>query len=259
MNPDGWTDAHAHPTDLSCVSTALERASSFSIHRVLGNSTHPGDWVEMDRLSRTYPQVVPGFGIHPWKVSGLASDWLETLTEVLLSRPEALVGEIGLDRKLTDQPMDLQQEICLRQVELANRLNRPCTLHVVGAWAELAEVLEQAAPRRMLLHSFGGSPEQVGQFDVERTWFSFGGAVIRQSNSTKLQDAVRAVPAERLLLETDAPYQHPDGKEREQEPAGLLRIAERVAELRGMPVDELRRMTERNTEGFLTGCTGSTG
>jgi TatD DNase family protein len=251
MDGNGWTDAHAHPLDLESVEEALSKAASLQIHRLLGNTTHPAEWEGMDRLSRTHPRVIPGFGVHPWKVSGLSDDWLETLTRHLLARPEAFVGEIGLDRKLTDQPMELQQEVCLRQIELANQLGRFCTLHLVGAWQEWHEVRSRALPERMLLHAFSGSAEQVRQSDLERTWFSFGGAVIRQSNSTKLRQAVQAVPDDRILLETDSPYQHPDGQEHGQEPAGLLRIAERVAEIRGVPVDELRRQTERNMTGLM--------
>lgn len=251
MCQQGWTDAHVHPTDVTCWSDVLDRAASFSIHRILGNSTHPDEWAEMDRLSRKYNEILPGFGVHPWEVSDLPSDWLNALTKLLLSHKNAFVGEIGLDKKLTDQPMDLQKKVLTHQIHLANRLDRPCTLHVVGAWQELFEVFEDAKPKRMLLHAFSGSAEQVKHFHGEKVWFSFGGAVIRQSNSEKLKEAVRAVPENRILLETDAPYQHPDGKEIEQEPAGLLRIAEAVANLRGVPIDELRRQTERNVEEFL--------
>ena len=252
MCVQAWTDAHAHPINLTRLADALDRAASFSIHRILGNSTHPDEWGEMDRLSRKYDAILPGFGVHPWEVGRLPADWLERLTECLLRHEKAFVGEIGLDKKLTDQPLDLQKEVLGQQIQLANRLKRPCTLHVVGAWQELDEVLKEVRPERMLLHAFSGSAEQVKQFHGENIWFSFGGAVIRQSNSEKLKEAVRAVPDDRILLETDSPYQHLDGKEKTQEPAGLLRIAEAVAKVRGVPVDELRRQTEQNVEEFLT-------
>jgi len=255
----GWTDAHAHPHELTDPEAALKRAASLGIDRVLGNTSHPDEWDTLAELSARHPQVLPGFGVHPWRVGELPSDWASQLTEALLRRPDAFVGEIGLDRKLTDQPMDLQKKVLKTQIDIANRLRRACTVHVVGAWQELDEVLKEVRPQRMLLHAFSGSPEQVKPFLQHRVWFSFGGAVIRQANSEKLAESVRAVPADRILLETDSPYQHPDGKEKEQEPVGLLRIAEAVAKLRGVPMDELKRQTEQNVEDFLTGSTGSTG
>lgn len=253
MDASGWTDAHAHPQKLGNLTEALNRAAVFGIHRILANSTHPRDWDALRTLCSRHPALIPQFGVHPWEVRDLPDAWAVRLTETLLSCPESGLGEMGLDRKLTQVPLELQIPVFQEQIRIANQLHRPCSLHVVGAWEELHACLKKEWPHRMLLHAYSGSAEQLGAFLGHRVWFSFGGAVIRQSNSERLRAAVRAVPADRLMLETDAPYQHPDGKDRVQEPIGILRIAEAVAELRGIPIDELRRLTQANMEVFLTG------
>ena len=252
----GWSDAHAHPHALSSLKGALERAATFGVTRILANTSHPDEWDQVVFLAQIHPGILPQFGVHPWRSDDLPENWSTRLTEMLLRFPSAGVGEIGLDRKLTEVPVDVQLDVFREQVRIANQLHRPCSVHVVGAWADLDAALKVAWPERMLLHAYSGSAEQVKGFLAHPVWFSFGGAVIRQANLEKLQAAVRVVPDERILLETDAPYQHPEGKDKEQEPAGLLRIAERVAELRGVAVDALRRQTEENMERFVTGWAG---
>jgi TatD DNase family protein len=248
----GWTDAHAHPQHLSALGTGLDRAATFGVNRILANTSHPDEWEVVRKLGEAHPELKPQFGVHPWRAGDVEEDWPVRLKEMLLRVPAAGVGEIGLDRKLTEVPVEMQQQVFQEQVRIANQFQRPCSVHVVGAWEELHAALQEAWPERMLLHAYSGSAEQVNGFLSHPVWFSFGGAVIRQSNSEKLQAAVRAVPDDRILLETDTPYQHPEGKNHEQEPAGLLRIAERVAEVRGVRVDELRRQTEANAGRFLS-------
>jgi len=253
-NLPSWTDAHCHLQDPKLgtgLQEVLRRSETFSIRRWVVNGTHPGDWHSVAELARTHPGIIPQFGVHPWKSQDLPADWEVRLREYLLRFPEAGIGEIGLDRKLTTIPISIQSDVCLQQIKLAEEFRRPCTLHVIAAWAELEQILQEVRPKRFLLHSFGGSAEQVRHYAQHGAWFSFGGAVIRQA-SDKLQTAIQAVPEDQLLLETDAPFQHPEGKDRIQEPAGLLRIAEKVASIRGVNVDVLRQQTEENATRFLT-------
>jgi len=254
IDPGAWTDAHCHLQDEAFASDTdqiLERADVFGIRNLLVNGTGPDDWPRVAELATSRPGVLPQFGLHPWRAGKPSSDWENRLKTLLFRFPHAGVGEIGLDAKLTDTPMEAQRHAFRIQWDLARHLNRPCTVHLLGAWAELHEELKREPPPRFLLHAFNGSPEQVASLAKYPAWFSFGGAAMRQTNSTKLRDAIRAVPDDRLLLETDAPFQHPDGKDHRQEPAGLLKIAETVATVRGIPVDALRRLTAENFARYL--------
>lgn len=255
-HPDksAWADAHCHlQTEAFApdLPRLLERAAVFGIRRFVVSATRPDDWDAVAALARRHAGVCPQFGVHPWHAAEATKAWETRLKEMLLRFPEAGIGEIGLDRKLTYTPIETQREVFRAQLRVAAALNRPCTIHLIGAWAELHEDLEAHSPPRFLLHAFNGSPEQVKAFAKRPCWFSFGGAVIRQSNSDKLRDAVRAVPDDRLLLETDAPNQHPEDRGARQEPAGLIRVAEAVARLRGLPVDRLRQQTARNLQAWL--------
>ncbi len=232
------------------LTEVFRRSETFSITRWIVNGTCPSDWAAVAHLAKTHEGVIPQFGVHPWNAEGVDTDWEYRLREMLVRFPKGGVGEIGLDRKLTPVPIGLQMEQCRSQLELALELNRCCTLHVVGAWQELEELLKDPLPDRWLLHSFGGSPEQAEQYAAKGAFFTLGGATLRQSEET-LRRLLEAIPFGQLMLETDAPFQHPEGKDRMQEPAGLLRIAERIANLKDISVERLRAQTEDNLSRYL--------
>lgn len=229
----------------------FRRSEAFSISRWIVNGTSPADWKQVAELTQRNPGVTPQFGIHPWESDQVPDNWETQLKELLLRFPQAGLGEIGLDRKLTQVPIDIQKEICRVQLQVAAEYQRPCTLHIVGAWQEFDQLLAQLRPARMLLHAFGGSVEQMKHYMGAGTWFSVGGAVLRENVSTRYENMIQSIPDDHLLLETDSPYQHPDGRKYRQEPAGLLRVAERVARIRQIPVDRLRVLTEQNADRFL--------
>ena len=248
------TDTHCHlqdPAFAGDLESVIQKAAHFGIRRFVVNGTCPDDWPKVAELAKTYPEVLPQFGVHPWKVVNLPENWMEQLKGFLLRFPQAGLGEIGLDRKLSNAPISLQVEILRQQVQLSSELNRPCTFHIIKAWDEFWKVLKDVSPPKFLMHSFRGSVEQVEAFSGYQAYFSFGGALIRHPNSKKMASALRSLPKDRLLLETDAPYQHPQGLKVRQEPAGLLAIAEKVAEIRDQNIPELLRQCEANAERFL--------
>lgn len=249
-----WSDAHCHLQDAAFrpdLEAILDRASQNGVRRFVINGTCPDDWERVAELAETCSEVLPHFGVHPWKVEKLGDGWEARLRGYLHKFPRAGIGEIGLDTKLTSAPMELQRKVFRCQLDLSRELDRPCTIHLIGAWPELHAELKENPPPRFLLHSFAGSAEQVSAFVDQNAWFSFGGAVLRAPGSEKLRKAIQAVPGDRLLLETDSPFQHPKGREYRQEPAHLLPLAEELARIRGVELLCLRRQTEANLTRFL--------
>jgi TatD DNase family protein len=181
----------------------------------------------------------------------LPVDWEARLRATLLSFPRAGVGEIGLDTRLTPLPLPVQLEVFRTQLRVAREMNRPCTVHLIGARAEALTSIRSEKPPRVLLHSFGGSAAEVSDWRTLPLWFSFGGGLLCDSVSDKRIAALRSVPADRLLLETDAPYQHPLGREHRMEPARLLTVAEAVAAFRGQRVEDLLQQVETNARNFI--------
>jgi TatD DNase family protein len=205
--------------------------------------------------------ILPAFGVHPWHAANLPADWLTQLEELLVRHPEAPVGEIGIDGLRDDPSRDAQRQVLCAQLELAARLHRPVVLHGARAWGELLAIVKPFAPRLpgFVTHAFSGSDDILREIVALGGFLSFAGAVCNPA-ARRVRAAAAAAPAERLLLETDAPDMIPmvqgsgfrvqgveSGVSRTiNHPANLVYVARAVAELRGTPVEEIAALTTAN-------------
>ena len=180
-------------------------------------ATEPGDWDDVEALAATEGGVVPAFGVHPWYLpeGHTSANWLPELEERLLRWPGAWVGEIGLDRS-AGPALELQEAAFAPQLELAGRLGRVCTLHCRRTWDRLNWYLARRKHREVpvVLHSFSASLPVARQLLELNAWFSFSGALTRSRNA-RLPEVFKALPRDRVLLETDAPDLLPEALWRE--------------------------------------------
>jgi len=173
------------------------------------------------------------------------------LEKLLLENPGAGIGETGLDFQECFTNRAEQEASFAAHLDLARELNRPVTVHCVKAWGRLIEVLREHPAPRVLLHAFGGAPELISELIDLNCWFSFCGAVMNPQAKRVRASAV-AVPADRLLIETDSPDFSPAGCEPPNEPANLIYVARAVAELRGVSVESLAELTFSNATEFFS-------
>lgn len=158
-------------------------------------------------------QIIPSFGYHPWYIHERAADWLRHLVHFLDEAPSA-VGEIGLDRWKPGLSYDGQEEVFIAQLRLAAQRNLPVSIHCLQAWGRMLEILrtEPRPARGFLLHSYGGPKEMVTSFANLGAYFSLPGYYAHERKARQ-RETFQHVPAERLLIETDAPDQLlPDGQ-----------------------------------------------
>ena len=269
-------DAHNHLQDdwlaphLDAVAT---EAARLGIGAMVVDGTAEQDWPQVAALARRFPFVRPSYGLHPWDIAGRSSHWLEDLRARLLAEPRAAVGEIGIDRWILDnaRPEDLppdhpapdplaeQTEVFLAQLALAVELDRPVSIHCLQAWGQLDELLRsRPLPRRgFLLHAYGGPAEMVPGFAKLGAYFSFNGAFLA-AKKTRQRAAFAAVPAERLLVETDAPAMSPPAPwlthplppsptgKTVNHPANLAATYAGLAQLRGVPLATLTAQVAEN-------------
>ncbi len=207
-------DAHNHLQDdrfAGRQDDLVAAARAAGVTAMLVNGSSEDDWPAVAELARRHPGfVIPNFGYHPWYVPARTPRWFDRLREHLDACPGAAVGEIGLDRWKPDLPWDGQEEVFVRQLQLAAERNLLASIHCLRAWGRLVELLE-AGPRPacgFILHSYGGSAELVDRLARLGAWFSFPGCFARSDKAHKL-DAFRRVPPGRRLVETDAPDQLP--------------------------------------------------
>jgi TatD DNase family protein len=204
-------DAHNHLHDARFGGRQAELLADCGregVVRMVVNGSCEEDWPQVLALARRFPEkIIPGFGVHPWHVHGRTERWNERLAEFLDAVPSA-VGEIGLDRWKPGLAYEGQEEVFIAQLRLAAERNLPVSIHCLQAWGRLHDLL-RAAPqpaRGFLLHSYGGPVEMVAPLAKLGAYFSFPG-YFAHGRKERQREAFRAVPRERLLIETDAPDQ----------------------------------------------------
>ena len=236
-------DAHNHLHDPRFQDQQADLIATMKDEGITGcvvNGTGEDDWPEVARLAKRFPEfIIPSFGLHPWKVPERSPDWLNSLTRFLEQFPKAGLGECGLDRWMPDPDLDDQHEVFRTQLRLARELDRPATIHCLKAWGPLLDELREApALPRFLLHSFAGSLEVARECLKHGSWFSFSGYFLHPRKE-KVRAVFAQLPADRILVETDAPDMTPPDPpfsfDSHNHPANLRFIATQLADLTGLP------------------------
>lgn len=201
----------------------MERARAVGVERLLIPATHPATWART-RACAAEHGVEFALGVHPWFLAPVPDDFGDQLDGAWG------VGECGLDRVRGD--LDAQRPVLRAQLEVAVDRDLPVILHCVRAHRELIQELERFQGVRGILHSYSGPVELIARYADCGLSFGFGGAVT-WPEARKVHARVRAVPADRLCLESDGPDQAWEGRRGgRSEPADVARIAEAVARIR---------------------------
>jgi TatD DNase family protein len=246
-------DAHCHLQDdalFPTIGNIMARAAAAGVERMAVCGTSSNDWNKIFQCSELFPQIYPMIGIHPWFVSEHWKESFQTFEKMVRKAPNLGIGETGLDSQNKFTNRAEQGESFAAHLDLARELNRPVAVHCVQAWGRLVEILREHPAPRILLHAFGGAPELIPELLELNCWFSFCGSVTNPQ-AKRVRAAVAAVPADRLLIETDSPDFPLAGCDFPNEPANLFHIARTVADIRRIPLETLAELTFRNAEIFF--------
>ncbi|PAW85003.1 MAG: hydrolase TatD [Pedosphaera sp. Tous-C6FEB] len=263
-------DAHNHLQDDRFAGRQAELVAASrtaGVARMVVNGACETDWPQVAGLAQAFPDlIVPSFGYHPWYLGERTPRWRETLVKWLDQTPGAVVGEIGLDRWKPGLAYAGQEEVILAQLQLAAERNLAASIHCLQTWGRLRELL-QTSPRPargFLLHSYGGPVEMVAPLARLGAHFSFPGYFMHERKARQ-RETFKHVPADRLLIETDAPDQllpdavnanplaDPGNGKPLNHPANLPAIYQFVADLRGMPLATLAVQVEENFQRLFGG------
>ena len=250
-----FIDTHTHfydawllPDADAAVARALEAGVGKMVQADVDSRERDALWAVNDR----HPGVLyPMVGLYPCSVG---ADWKEEIDRMLpyRSRGVVAVGEIGLDYHEGDEDRALQKEALRVQLELASEWDLPVNIHLRDAWGDLLAILEDCRHLHLrgILHCFSGSWEvydrarRAGDFSV-----GIGGVVTFKKAS--VAETVRRIPLEHIVLETDAPYLAPvPYRGQRNESAYLPLIARKVAEIKGLTLEEVETATTRNAENL---------
>jgi TatD DNase family protein len=227
----------------------IERAWAAGIERILaiGTGNGPPDLDAGIRLAALHPFIYATVGVHPHDAAKANSETLEHLAE-LAQLPQVLaVGEIGLDYHYDFSPREVQQSVFSAQLALAARAQKPIVIHTRAAWDDTLGVLRNhGLPFGGIMHCFTGGPAEAERALELGFHLSFGG-ILTFPKADDIRKSAALTPANRLLVETDAPYLAPvPHRGKRNEPAYIVETVRRLAEVRGWPPEHAADVTTRN-------------
>lgn len=200
-----------------------------------------------------YPACVEAYGIHPLYVDQSSLEDLPRLRGWLQQAPPVAVGEIGLDFYVAGLDTERQTHYFVEQLKLAREFDLPVLLHVRRAVDPVLKQLRRIGVRGGIAHAFNGSRQQADEFIKLGFVLGFGGAMTFDG-STRIRELAKTLPLESIVLETDAPDIPPAWLNRgRNSPAELPRIADTLAELRGLSRNEVVAATAANARRILPG------
>ena len=256
-----FVDSHAHidgeeyDADRGEV---LARARAAGVRAILNVGTGDPQSGSLERaveVAGRYADVYAAVGVHPHDARLFDEGAKARLCELVRRSPRVIAwGEIGLDYHYDNSPRDVQRAVFARQLRLAREAALPVVIHSREADAETVEILRAewtGAGRGGIMHCFGGSPEMAESVLELGFMISFAGNVTFKK-AEPLREVARRVPPERLLVETDCPFLAPvPFRGRRNEPAYVVETARYLADLRGMELEEMERLTSENFARFF--------
>lgn len=246
-------DSHCHLEDerfTGEVDAALARMAEAGVGRCILAGSDAQSSLRVAAIAAVHGNVYGVVGIHPHEASTFDENTLPALA-ALLHQPRIVgVGEIGLDYYYDHSPRDVQRDVFAAQLDFAFEQKKPAVFHVRDAHGDVTDIFRAHMGRLPagVLHCYTGSVESAREYLAMGFYISLSGTVTFQ-NARNIHEVARYVPLDRLLVETDSPYLAPvPMRGQRNEPAYVRYVAQRVAELRGIPLEELAAQTTANVE-----------
>lgn len=246
-------DAHAHYDDEKFAEdrdSVLRTLAENGVCAIVNASVDIPTSRTVVEYTQKYPIVYGAVGIHPENLENLPKDYPDALARLYTENEKIVaIGEIGLDY-YWDIPREPQHKIFAEQLSLVNDLDAPVVIHDREAHGDTLEFLKKYRPKSALLHCYSGSAEFLKEILRLNCYISLGGTVTFK-NARHSVEVAAAVPLDRLLLETDAPYLSPvpfRGKRNQSD--YIIYAANKIAEIRGMTAQEILDITCENARRF---------
>ena len=243
-------DTHAHMDDRA-FDTDREELLAGLPEQGIGLLMNPGCSLASSRnaslLSQKYDYIYAAVGSHPDVADDVNEEVLEEYRKLCkLNSKIKAIGEIGLDYHYEDIPRELQLKAFRAQMELARELALPVIVHERDAHEDGMKVVEEFPEVTGVFHCYSGSAE-MAKWLVNRGWYIGFTGVLTFKNARKALEVASSIPLERIVLETDCPYMSPEPfRGKRNDPGKLYRMAEKLAELRNLSVEEIHRITTEN-------------
>ena len=248
-------DSHCHLTYEPLgkqLQDVLKRAAAAGVERMITIGTEIADAQRAIELCRQHENIRCAIGIHPHHSAQAQDDDVQWLRSLQQSPVVVALGEMGLDYHYDFAPRDRQAQIFTAQLELAKELNRAVVIHNREATDDTLGIMKAFPTVPAVFHCFTGSAPEARKILEQGYLLGFTG-IVTYKKSDELREVVKFTPADRILVETDAPYLSPEPvrKQKVNEPSFVMHTARVVADLRGISVQELDRITTENVSSHF--------
>lgn len=245
-------DSHLHLDDskLSAITDDILRdCEQQGIEFVINNSCDMPTMLAGVQLSDRYDRVFATVGTHPHESKHFDQAFIDKMTQLATHPKVVAVGEIGLDYYYDLSDRQTQRDVFAQQIEIADKLHLPLTLHVRDAYGDAWDILraqKKHLNNGVLWHCYSGSAEFARQMVKEDHYFAFGGAITFKN--AKKEDVFAQIPLNRILSETDSPYMSPEPlRGRVNTPLNIPIIVAKIASMYGLSVQETEQQIRENT------------
>lgn len=243
-------DTHAHLTDRAFDTdrdALLSGLQEKGIRFVMNPGCSLEDSLQAIALAEKYPFIYAAVGSHPDSADQVNGEVIAEYRKLCTLHDKVkAIGEIGLDYHYEDIPRQLQKKAVYLQLELAKELDLPVIVHERDAHEDGLQAVRDFPEITGVFHCFSGSAELAKQL-VDRGWYIGFTGVLTFKNARRAIEAAQAIPLERIVLETDCPYMAPEPfRGRRNDPGYLFRMAEKLAEIKGVSVEEVHAITTEN-------------
>lgn len=250
MKPDYIIDTHSHIEMIQGqnVDETLRQAFEYGVKKIILPCSDPDDLDIVNELSVKYDNVYSLLGVHPNDAVKWNDNLIDKIKGFIKNNKKVVgIGEIGLDYHYGKEDAAIQRDVFIKQLKLANELNMPICVHDRDAHGETMEILKEFNQNsKIVMHCFSGSVEYMRECLKMGMYIALGG-VVTFKNAQKTHEVAREIPLDRLLLETDAPFLTPEPHRGEENvPAYTKFVAERIALLKEIPVEEVIAQTTIN-------------
>lgn len=248
-----FIDTHCHIIHERCGDEAdniVQRAADAGVKTLITIGCDQKDSSSAKSAAQNYPNVYFTAGIHPHEAEKVSANYLDVLKD-LASDPKCVaIGECGLDYYYEHSPKDAQRKIFREQIQLAQSLSKPIVVHMRDAWDESLEIYEDEQITKVptIIHCFSGSLDYAKSCLALGCYISLSG-IVTFKKAGDLPEVAKICPLDRLLIETDSPFLAPvPYRGKTNEPAYVVEVAKKIAELRGISVGEVAQATTANAK-----------
>lgn len=244
-------DTHAHLNDEAFDADRAELLETFKDAGV-GLVLNAGCSLESSyasiELAEQYPWIYASVGTHPDTADEVNEELLETYRRMCQNPKVKAIGEIGLDYHYETIPREVQQQAFRMQMGLAEELDMPVIVHERDAHEDGMAIVKEFSKVKGVFHCYSGSAEMARQL-VDMGWYIGFTGVLTFKNARKAVETAASIPLERIVLETDCPYMAPEPYRGRRNHSGyLMKMAEKLAQIRGLSVEEVISITTENAK-----------